>query len=119
MNNQVKSGTVMQRAILMIILTSIIAPVLASGSTGTVDAMTAHTGDAILFSAGTHTGKPTCSTAGEEWAITLSTSAGKAMYALLLSAQAQGKTVTVVGAGSCSVWPDRETVLRVSIGPAL
>lgn len=62
----------------------------------------------VMFVAGDHAAKPACSTQGEAWAFNSSTPGGKAMYALLLSANAQGKTVNVLGSGNCNDWGDRE-----------
>ena len=81
----------------------------AGSSAGTVGGIMPHVGDIVIFTAGTHQSKPTCSaSAGDDWALSLSTQTGKAMYAALLLAKAQGKTVTVVGDNVCSAWADRE-----------
>jgi hypothetical protein len=81
----------------------------AGSSTGTVTQIMVVTGDVVTFSAGVHQGKPACSTAADDWALSLTTASGKAMYALLLSAQSQGKPITVLGTQACTAWPDRET----------
>lgn len=66
----------------------------------------AHT-DVVFFTLdGGHTSKPACS--ADSWALSLSTHSGRAMYALLLSAQSQGKQVWVHGTGACAAWGDRE-----------
>ena len=39
------------------------------------------------------------------------------MYALLLSAQAQGKFVSVTGNQGCAVWGDRENPLFIVLTP--
>lgn len=82
----------------------------AGVSSGQVTQVMAHVGDIIIFEAGSHTGKPACSTSGDGWALSLSTNTGRSMYALILMARAQGKTITVVGEnpGVCSAWGDRE-----------
>jgi hypothetical protein len=90
-------------------------PAIAGSSVGVVTRIYAHSGDVILFSAGSHQGKPACSTAADEWAFSLSTQSGKAMYALLLTAYAQGKQVAVVGTGTCSAWGDRESPVYIYI----
>lgn len=81
----------------------------AGSSTGTVAQILVVTGDVVTFSAGSHQGKSACSTTADDWAFSLTTASGKAMYALLLSAQAQGKSIGVVGTQACTAWPDRET----------
>ena len=87
----------------------------AGSSAGPVTTVYAYSGDVAMFAAGTHQGKPACSTAAEDWAFTLTTPTGKAMLALLISAQAQGKAVTVGGTGACSAWSDREAPLYIVI----
>ena len=87
----------------------------AGSSSGLVTLVMAHVGDVIIFSAGPHQNKPACSTAGEDWAFSLSTQTGKAMYALILSAQAQGKQINVMGTNTCPAWGDREAPAYVYI----
>lgn len=81
---------------------------MAGDGAGKVIQLMAHTGDIVIFSLdGGHTGRPACSAPGT-WALSLSTQSGRAMYALLLSAQSQGKQVSVHGTGACGAWGDRE-----------
>jgi hypothetical protein len=47
------------------------------------------------------------------YVISLSTSQGKNMYALLLSARATQAPVTMVGAGTCTVFAGMESLLAV------
>lgn len=113
----------MQRLTIVIMMSlfplfSIVNSAVAGSSSGQVTVITAHNGDTIIFSAGLHQNKPPCSTIGEEWAFSLSTPSGKAMYSLLLSAQAQGLSVTTYGVNDCG-GGDRERPYRISIGPAL
>lgn len=91
------------------------APLLAGSSQGPVTLLQAHEGDVAMFSAGAHSGAPACSSAGEEWAFSLTSHYGRAMYALLISAQAQGKEVLVTGSNVCSAWGDRETAKRIRV----
>jgi hypothetical protein len=60
----------------------------------------------IMFALQNHSNSPICS--GHEWAFDANNEQGKAMYALLLSAASQGKSVIVKGVGDCSAWGDRE-----------
>lgn len=70
----------------------------------------------FMFKAGTPAGQPACvQVPSQPWVLNVKTDGGKATYALLLSAQAQGKTVSVSGTGVCDVWGDRETVDAVMI----
>ena len=55
----------------------------------------------VFFSAGDHTGKPSCATNGTgTWAIDTSTGGGRAMYAAILTALAIEKSITVEGYGT-------------------
>lgn len=87
----------------------------AGDSSGKVQHIMVHKGDVVMFSAGIHNNKPSCSTVGEHWALSLSTENGKAMYAMLLSATAQGKTINVKGEDVCNAWGDRESPKYMSI----
>ncbi len=60
----------------------------------------------------TATGKPACSTAsdGYEYAFALNTTAGKAMFQLMMQTQALNGTLTVLGDNNCAAWGDRERV---------
>jgi len=54
--------------------------VFASGSSqGLVTSLRVNNADVAMFAAGSHSGKPACSTVGDEWAFTLTTASGKAM----------------------------------------
>ena len=85
----------------------------AGTSGGLVVKIYVHVQDIVIFQAGVHEGKPSCSRIGDEWAFSLTTPTGKAMYALLLMANAQGKTISVQGTGACTAWADRETPLYI------
>ena len=102
------------------LLTLALSSVAVAGhSEGKVTMLMAHVGDLVMFRAGVHHNKPACSTVGDEWVISLKTETGRAMYSLLLSAQAQGKSVSVIGPEngaqpqSCPAWPDRESPIYV------
>ena len=64
----------------------------------------------LFFRTATNNNKANCSTIdnGKQWAITLEKEYGKSMLALLLSAEAQGKSIFVEGQGDCADWGDRE-----------
>jgi hypothetical protein len=89
----------------------------AGSSSGIVAGIYANDDDTIIFFAGSHEGKPACSTVGDSLALSLATPAGRAMYAMLLSAQAQGKSVSVGGTGTCSATPDRESPRYIAVFP--
>jgi hypothetical protein len=63
----------------------------------------------FIFTAGPHTSKPACSTVGNDWAVNLTTPAGRSQQALVMLAYAMGKSVGVAGKGVCDAWSDRET----------
>ena len=81
----------------------------AGSSSGAVSNVTANVASRIFFEAGTLAANPACATAGS-WALDATTPEGKAMYALILTAQATDRTVTVTGNNLCTIQPDRETV---------
>ena len=60
---------------------------------------------------------PACSISDEKktWALSLEKESGRAIYSLLLSAQAQGKSISVVGRGNCNSWGDSEEPRYVTI----
>ena len=82
----------------------------AGSSTGKVTTLIINAGNYLFFTAGTKSGSPGCGN-NNQWAINLATAQGKTIYALLLSAQAMDKTVSVYGNNTCNVWGDREDVL--------
>jgi len=64
---------------------------------------------------GAHSGKPSCAT-GNYWMIENESSAGgKGQLSVLLSAQAQGKQVSIAGTNTCSRWADGESIGELAI----
>jgi hypothetical protein len=102
-----------------LVLTAFSATVLAGrgASNGEVLRIMVHTPGVVMFGAGSHPNKPSCSTAGNEWAFSLNSPKGRSMYALLLSAVNQGIPVHVYGTGKCSAWGDREDVHWLYMDP--
>jgi hypothetical protein len=82
----------------------------AGSSSGKVTTLIINASNYLFFTAGAKTGSPVCGN-NNQWAINLATTQGKNIYALLLSAQALDKTVTVYGNNTCNNWGDREDVL--------
>lgn len=82
----------------------------AGTSNGKVTFMIINSTNYLFVTAGVKTGSPACGN-NNEWAVNLGTAQGKSLYALLLSAQSQDKTVSIVGNGTCSIWADREDIL--------
>lgn len=84
----------------------------AGDASGKVSTIMAHSQDVVFFSLdGPYTNVPVCSSTS--LAVSLATQSGRAQYALLLSASAQGKVVYVHGTGDCAVWGDRETAAYI------
>lgn len=67
----------------------------------------------IMFLVEKHENRPKCAVYG--WAFDANTDLGKAMYAMLLSAAAQGKPVNVYGTNDCVAWGDRERPFWISV----
>lgn len=57
---------------------------------------------------------PACSQF-QRWVIDVTTPAGQAMMALVLTTQAQGKKMVIHGAGDCRDWGDTEAVDYVQV----
>lgn len=73
---------------------------------------------AIQIRTETHNAPPACATIQDglaEWSISTTTHEGRAKYALILMAYAQGKPVNIHGANQCSVWPDRESIQFINV----
>jgi hypothetical protein len=87
------------------------------GSGKITQIMPGATNGAVLFTTEIHSNKPACSTQGNEWALSVNTEGGRAMYAALLQAAATGQRIWVTGKNDCSVWGDREAPLWIIIKP--
>ncbi|WP_369935751.1 hypothetical protein [Xanthomonas tesorieronis] len=80
----------------------------AGDASGKVAQLMVHSQDVVFFGLdGPYKNAPACSSTS--LALSLATQTGRAQYAMLLSASAQGKVVYVHGTGNCAVWGDRET----------
>lgn len=71
-------------------------------------------GGAFFYHDGPRTNRPSCATE-DRWVINVSTPAGQAMYAAVLTAIASGRKITVHGTGACSFWGDTESVQSVQV----
>lgn len=99
----------MKQLLAFIAATTLLTSVQAGSSSGKVTNIFMHSPDIVMFGAGSINGAPSCATGTQQWAIKLSDPAGKGFLAILLSAQAQGKSVYVHGYSNiCRDWPDRE-----------
>lgn len=107
--------SVMKKKIIALFLTITTSFTFAAGtSTGQVGMMLVNAYNFLFFSAGTKSGSPVCGN-NDQWVVDLSSPTGKSIYALLLYAQGQGKTVFVVGTGACANWGDREDALYITL----
>lgn len=92
------------------------ASALPGSITGKVSSVLAHSdggnghGVFMFMVEGSKEGNPSCSTVadGNSWAMSLEKEFGRSMYALVLAAHAQGKSVFVEGRGHCNTWSNRE-----------
>lgn len=81
----------------------------AGSASGKVTGIFMHSPDVVMFAAGALNNAASCAAGSQQWAIKLSDPAGKGFLAILLSAQAQGKSIYVQGnTNTCRDWPDRE-----------
>lgn len=101
----------MKKALIPLLLASSAFSAVAGTSSGKVTTMIINSSNYLFFTAGTKSGTPNCGTSNaNQWALNLNTAQGKSIYALLLSAQAQEKVVTIIGGSTCNNWGDREDV---------
>ncbi|ASA57815.1 hypothetical protein [Vibrio gazogenes] len=103
----------MFRLFLLVLALLPISSMAGNGSKGKVTLIEFMGNGVILFRhTGAHTAIPTCvgNNFRNRWAIDAKTDAGKAQLSGLLTAYSAGKDVTVIGANSCSLWGDTETV---------
>jgi hypothetical protein len=88
---------------------------LAGSQNGTVDAVISTKSDRTFVSAtGAHSSPPACSTL-PRFAVDTSTDEGREMAQTIRLAAALGATVFLFGTGSCSLWPDSETLEYVLV----
>jgi hypothetical protein len=69
----------------------------------------------FILQGGTKYGRPACNTYLDRWVINNNWPAARIQVAVLLSAIASGKTVTVRGSGDCSQYSDSETAIDIRL----
>ena len=108
----------MRKILLFLIFGVASFSVLAGDGSGKITRIFAHekngTEVVIMFNVENHSNPP-ASCPNNEWAFDANNDLGKAMYSLLLSAAAQGKSITVKGSGDCKAWPDRERPVWIMV----
>ncbi|WP_082938881.1 hypothetical protein [Mitsuaria sp. 7] len=67
-------------------------------------------GAVVIYLEGSRNAQPACATESRRFVLNAATPAGKAQLAGLMIAYTQGKTVSVWGTNTCSVWGDTETI---------
>ena len=87
---------------------------LAGTSTGLISVIVVNAQDQVLVLAGPISGSPECATF-ERFVVDLSTENGKAMYSLILSAQAQSKKIRILGKNVCNVRSNAESIQYVEV----
>lgn len=88
------------------------SPISAGEQTGKITQIVVRASDNLHYFTleGPSSGKPTCASMGY-WMIKNENSvAGRSQLSILHSAQAQQKPIRVIGAGTCTRWPDGEDV---------
>jgi hypothetical protein len=90
----------------------------SGGTGGDIYSVKIHKTDTIpvlMFTTSPYLEPPTCNgSPATEWAVTLD-EFGKSVYSLVLSAQAQGRKVSINGMHSCNDWGDRESIQHITI----
>ena len=108
----------MKKFILILMMLSTYAS--AGTQIGTVQYVIVRASDGLTYftlANSVHTQKPDCATA-DYWIIKDENStAGKSQYAMILSAQASGKTVKITGMNTCSRWRDGEDANSLQMYP--
>ena len=92
---------------------ALLSPACIAGSqTGTVAYVVVRASDGLIYFAlnGTKAGSPSCATIPYWMIRDENSNSGKQQYALLIAAQASGKTVSVSGLNTCIRWGDGEDV---------
>jgi hypothetical protein len=87
---------------------------------GTVNRLIIRDSDGLIYVdlSAAPTGRPSCASTTTYWMIPNENSeTGKKLYALLLSAQLAGRTVSIVGKNACVRWGDGEDILYVILDP--
>jgi hypothetical protein len=85
----------------------------AGTQTGTVTNVNVRASDGLIvvYLGGTASGRAACAASQPYWIIKSETStAGKQQLAQLMIAQATGKSITIVGMGTCTRWSDGEDI---------
>lgn len=106
----------MKQFFVAVVAATVLTSAHSGSSSGKVSGIFMHSPDIVMFAAGAINNIAQCASGTQQWAIKLSDPAGKGFLAILLSAQAQGKSVYVQGnSNSCRDWGDRELPTYIMI----
>jgi hypothetical protein len=73
-------------------------------------------GFVVVYLSGTETNKPACDTGSyASFAINAGTTAGAAVIAQLIATQAQGRTISITGTGTCTLTPGVEDLYSTTV----
>ncbi len=106
------------KRVFLIMLLAVSFNVSAGSQTGTVDYIIVRASDGLVYftlKGGALNARPSCATIGYWMIKDENSSSGKLQYAMILSAHASGKTVTVSGMNVCTRWHDGEDVDYIKI----
>lgn len=115
-----RSGFLRLKAAMSVIVVSLSATSAIAGTSGLgaitlFTAVPSSSNPFFFYTNGARSGGAACATITNRWVIDVSTPSGQATVALVLSAQAQGRSVSVTGTGNCAVWSDTETVSGIDV----
>ena len=85
----------------------------AGSQTGTITNVNVRASDGLIvvYLGGAASGRPACAASQPYWIIKSETStAGKQQLAQIMLAQATGKSITIIGMGTCTRWSDGEDI---------
>ena len=82
----------------------------AATTSQVVDSVSAQGTTFFVYFSNSFTGGPSCATQTKRFAINSTLPGGAAMVAVILAAYGTGAVLFVQGDGTCSAWPDTETI---------
>lgn len=82
----------------------------AGSGTGVIERVLVQQPNFVFVSVGDHVDAPACQGGSDDFSIDISTTLGKSQYAFLLTHQALGTEIRIVGTGECTTGPGRESL---------
>ena len=97
-------------------------PAMAGEQVGSIVYLNVRDSDGLLWVglSGNPTNRPACAVGTRYWIVpNETTETGQRLYATLLAANMAGRTITIIGKGTCNRWGDGEDIdMIVGWGPA-